>query len=93
VNFSALQAAAEEGGLEPLALVTQAQFLMGIGQANQFGDAFDDTCLLQEKAKVALQLKHLVTPAGMGESFHVLVMSRGVDLANVRRLSGLKFAH
>ena len=30
----------------------------------------------QERAKVALQLKHLVTPAGMGENFHVLVASK-----------------
>ncbi|MGE5207152.1 MAG: class I SAM-dependent methyltransferase [Chlamydiota bacterium] len=92
VNFTALQAAAEEGGLEPLALLTQAQFLMGIGEAKQFADAFEDARLPQEKAKVALQLKHLITPAGMGESFHVLVMSKGVDAAKARQLSGLKFA-
>ncbi|HET7748905.1 MAG TPA: SAM-dependent methyltransferase [Terriglobales bacterium] len=91
VNFTALQAAAQEG-LEPLALLTQAQFLMGIGEVNQFADAFEDTRLPQEGAKVALQLKHLVTPAGMGESFHVLVMSKGVDVAKARLLSGLKFA-
>ncbi len=93
VNFTALQAAAQEGGLEPRALLTQAQFLMGIGEANQFADAFEDTRLPQEKAKVALQLKHLVTPAGMGETFHVLIMSKGLDVAKARQLSGLKFAH
>lgn len=92
VNFTALQAAAREGGLEPLALLTQAQFLMGIGEANQFADAFEEARLPQERAKVALQLKHLVTPAGMGESFHVLVMSKGIDEKSARQLSGLKFA-
>jgi SAM-dependent MidA family methyltransferase len=92
VNFTALQAAAQKSGLEALALLTQAQFLMGIGEGNQFADAFADTMLPQEQAKVALQLKHLVTPAGMGESFHVLVMGRGVDAASARRLGGLKFA-
>ena len=92
VNFTALEAAAREGGMEPLALLTQAQFLMGIGEANQFADAFADTMLPQEQAKVALQLKHLVTPAGMGESFHVLLMSKGVDAASAQGLSGLKFA-
>jgi SAM-dependent MidA family methyltransferase len=65
---------------------------MGIGEANQFADAFADTMLPQEQAKVALQLKHLVTPAGMGESFHVLLMSKGVDAASAQGLSGLKFA-
>lgn len=93
VNFTALQAAGEEGGLQAVALLTQAQFLMGIGESNQFADAFEEARLPQERAKVALQLKHLVTPAGMGESFHVLVMSKGVDAGVARRLSGLKFAH
>ena len=92
VNFTGLQEAGKAGGLEPLALLTQAQFLMGIGEDNQFADAFEEARLPQEQAKVALQLKHLVTPAGMGESFHVLVMSKGVDAATGRRLSGLKFA-
>jgi len=78
--------------MEPLALLTQAQFLMGIGEANQFADAFADTMLPQEQAKVALQLKHLVTPVGMGESFHVLLMSKAVDAASAQGLSGLKFA-
>jgi SAM-dependent MidA family methyltransferase len=92
VNFSALRSAGEEAGLQASALLTQAQFLMGIAEANQFGDAFEDTRLPQERAKVALQLKHLVTPAGMGESFHVLVMSKGVEAPKVLQLSGMKFA-
>lgn len=92
VNFTALQAAAQKSGLEALALLTQAQFLMGIGEANQFADAFEEARLPQERTKIALQLKHLVTSAGMGESFHVLVMSKGIDAARACRLSGLKFA-
>jgi SAM-dependent MidA family methyltransferase len=88
VNFTALAAAAEECGLHSEKLVTQSQFLMGIGEANQFSDAFENCRLPQERAKVALQLKHLVTPAGMGESFHVLVASKGVEAI---RLAGLNF--
>ena len=70
-------------------LVTQSQFLLGIGEANKFADAFEECRLPQERAKVALQLKHLVTPAGMGESFHVLVASKGVETEKVERLAGL----
>jgi len=92
VNFTALQAAGEAAGLENLGLLTQSQFLMGSGEANQFADAFEDCRLPQEQAKVALQLKHLVTPAGLGETFHVLVMSRGVEKEKAARLSGLSFA-
>ena len=92
VNFTAVRDAAEQAGLEHLALLTQAQFLMGIGEPNQFADAFEDCGSRQEQTKVALQLKHLVTPAGMGETFHVLLMSRGVDRQAAMKMSGLRFA-
>jgi len=91
VNFTALSAVAEQRGFEVQKLITQSQFLMGIGEANQFADAFDECRLPQERAKVALQVKHLVTPAGMGESFHVLVASKGVDAKKTSELAGLSF--
>ena len=92
VNFTALAAAAKQNGMQVQPLLTQSQFLMGIGEKTQFAEAFEDCRLPQERAKVALQLKHLVTPAGMGESFHVLVASKGVDRTKVADLSGLSFA-
>jgi SAM-dependent MidA family methyltransferase len=91
VNFTALAAAAEKRGMHAQRLVTQSQFLMGIGEGNQFADAFEDCRVPQERAKVALQLKHLVTPAGMGESFHVLVAGKGVESERVSALVGLSF--
>ena len=91
VNFSALSAIAVQHGFDVQKLITQSQFLMGLGEANQFEDAFEDCLLPQERAKVALQLKHLVTPAGMGESFHVLVGSKGVNFAKASRIAGLSF--
>ena len=92
VNFTALATAAEQSGMHAHKLQTQSQFLLGIGEANQFADAFEDCRLPQERAKVAMQLKHLVTPSGMGETFHVLVGSKGVDGGTVEELSGLSFA-
>jgi SAM-dependent MidA family methyltransferase len=91
VNFTALAAVAEKQGLQAQKLITQSQFLMGIGEANQFADAFEDCRLPQERTKVALQLKHLVTPAGMGESFHVLIASKGIETEQAPRLAGLSF--
>jgi SAM-dependent MidA family methyltransferase len=91
VNFTALAAVAAQSGMRVEKLLTQSQFLMGIGEANQFADAFEECRLPQERAKVALQLKNLVTPAGIGESFHVMVASRGVDAGDVARLAGLSF--
>jgi SAM-dependent MidA family methyltransferase len=91
-NFTALAAAAQENGMQVQPLLTQSQFLMGIGEKNQFADAFEACSLPQERAKAALQLKHLVTPAGMGESFQVLLAAKGVDTEEVAGLSGLSFA-
>ena len=92
VNLTALGAAAEGNRMQAEPLLTQSQFLMGIGEQNQFADVFDECRLPQERAKVALQLKHLVTPAGMGESFQVLIASKAVDAERVAGLSGLSFA-
>jgi SAM-dependent MidA family methyltransferase len=91
VSFTALAAAAGKEGMQTHKLITQSQFLMGVGEANQFADAFEECRLPQERAKVALQLKHLVTPAGMGESFHVLVGSKGISQEKMESLAGLNF--
>jgi SAM-dependent MidA family methyltransferase len=91
VNFTALAAAAEQSGLRVQPLLTQSQFLLGIGEHNQFADAFEDCQLPQERAKVALQLKHLVTPAGLGDTFHVLLASKDINTEQMSKLSGLSF--
>jgi SAM-dependent MidA family methyltransferase len=92
VNFTALAAACEQNGMHAEKLLTQSQFLMGIGEKNQFADAFEDCRIPQERAKAALQLKHLVTPEGMGENFQVLIASRDVKTKKIAGLSGLSFA-
>lgn len=93
VNFTALAAACEQAGLKVEKLLTQSQFLLGIGEKNQFADAFADCRLPQEQAKAALQLKHLVTPVGMGETFHVMMASRGIETGRIGNLSGLNFGN
>ena len=92
VNFTALAGAAKENGLQPLPLLTQSQFLMGIGEESLFADAFQECRFPQERAKVALQLKHLISPEGMGETFQALVLSRNLPGEKAARLSGLKLA-
>jgi SAM-dependent MidA family methyltransferase len=91
VNFTALAAACAESGMRVEKLLTQSQFLMGIGEKNQFADIFEECRIPQERAKVALQLKHLITPEGMGENFQVLIASRGIAYRNIDELSGLNF--
>ncbi len=91
VNFTALATACDQAGMSCEKLLTQSQFLLGIGEKNQFADAFEDCRVPQERAKVALQLKHLVTPEGMGENFQVLIASRAVDPKKMALWSGLSF--
>ena len=91
VNFTALRAAGLAAGLDAGSMVTQAQFLMGIGETNQFADAFAGARLPQERTKAALQLKLLATPAGMGEAYRVLLMHRDVPGEKALSLSGLRY--
>lgn len=91
VNFTALAAIAEKHGLKVEPLLTQSQLLLGIGETTQFADVFEDCRMPQERAKVGLQLKHLVTPSGMGETFHVLVCSKNVERSRLADLAGLGF--
>jgi SAM-dependent MidA family methyltransferase len=90
VNFTAIRERGVQRGLEPVALLTQSQFLIGIGEETEFADAFQECELPQERAKVALQLKHLISPTGMGETFQVLLMSAGVAKEKAAGLSGLR---
>ncbi|HYG99877.1 MAG TPA: SAM-dependent methyltransferase [Terriglobales bacterium] len=92
VNFTALREIGQTAGLDHLALLSQAQFLMGIGEPNQFADAFEEAGIAQERTKVAMQLKHLIMPGEMGEAFQVLVMRKGVPKDKAARLSGIAFA-
>jgi SAM-dependent MidA family methyltransferase len=93
VNFTALRARGVERELEPLALLTQSQFLIGIGEETQFADAFQECKLPQEHTKVALQLKHLISPSGMGETFQALLMSHNVAHEKAAHMGGLRLAH
>jgi SAM-dependent MidA family methyltransferase len=92
VNFTALAELARQNGMEAMPLLRQSQFLIGIGEATQFADAFEGCTLPQEHTKRALQLKNLITPEGLGEAFKVLVMYKGIPREKVERLSGMKFA-
>ena len=77
VDFSALAAAAVEGGLELLGYATQAQFLVncGITELLEQANAADAV----RYAPLANEAKLLLSPAEMGELFKVLALGRGVS--------------
>lgn len=92
VNFTALAELGKHYGLQAMPLLRQSQFLIGIGEGTQFADAFEGCTLPQERTKRALQLKHLITPEGLGEAFKVLVLYKAIDRAVVQQLNGMTFA-
>jgi SAM-dependent MidA family methyltransferase len=75
VDFSALAAAALEGGLELLGYTTQAQFLVNCGITGLLQEV--DAADARRYAPLATEAKLLLSPAEMGELFKVLALGRG----------------
>ena len=73
VNFTALEKRGEELGLAPEGLRTQAQFLLGLGEADNFA-AVIEAATDAEALQLRMQLKSLLF--GMGETFRVLVQKK-----------------
>jgi len=88
VNFSALVDAGKAAGLDFAGFTTQERFLLALGEANQFADAYDPDQTEPERLQARLKLKRLISPEGMGTIFKVLIQQRAVPNA---ALAGLKF--
>lgn len=73
VNFTALEKRGEELGLVSQGLRTQTQFLMEIGEPDQFAAALDAGSE-QESFRLRMQLKTLLF--GLGETFQVLLQRK-----------------
>jgi SAM-dependent MidA family methyltransferase len=78
VDFTAMALAAQDAGLDVLAYMNQAAFLLGagIGELLLRLDPADPRRYLPQ----ANAIQKLVSPAEMGELFKVLVVGRGVEL-------------
>ncbi len=95
VDFTALQLAGNEVGLQTLWFGEQYRFLMSLGFVEELmrleADAVDE----KEARALRLTLKNLIMPdAGMGETFKVLVQGKQVgqpDLLCARALRDLPF--
>ena len=88
VNFTALIDAGKAAGLKFTGFTTQEKFLLALGEANQFADAYDLGQTELEMLGARLKLKRLISPEGMGNIFKVLVQQRGVSVFD---LTGWKF--
>ncbi len=87
VNFTALEEQGKELGLEPLALVTQTQFLLSLGRSSGYLQSLEGGTVDVKKLEQLQQFKQLIHPGGMGETFKVLAQSKGAPGA---KLSGLE---
>ena len=76
VNFTALEVWGKRAGLETDRLVSQTEFLLALGQRNEFADLYDLEQSEAEQIRARLQLKTLIHPEGMGERFWVLIQRK-----------------
>lgn len=85
IDFSALQKAGGEVGLEPLWFGEQYRFLLGLGFFEELV-AMEAAAVDEREARaLRLTLKNLIMPdAGMGETFKVLVQGKGVGAPELR---------
>jgi len=75
-------------GLERTGLVTQSQFLVALGRANEFGDLYEPGQSEVEKLRARLLLKNLIHPEGLGEKFQILIQHKGIETPRLTGLSG-----
>jgi SAM-dependent MidA family methyltransferase len=76
VNFSSIALSAKKSGFKVLGYATQAMFLISLGIEEYLTQEKDS----QQRAILAQELKHLVLPSAMGESFKVLALSKQIDI-------------
>jgi SAM-dependent MidA family methyltransferase len=88
VNFTALDLWGRRAGLARTGLVTQSQFLVALGRANEFADLYEPGQTEIEKLRARLLLKNLIHPEGLGEKFQVLIQHKGIERAQLTGLSG-----
>lgn len=89
VNFTALDRAAERAGFTRAGLVSQSNFLMALGRANEFADLYDEGQSEAERIRARLLLKTLIFPEGMGETFSVLIHAKGIADVSLTGLAPL----
>src|SRR5262249_35168624 len=77
VDFTSIQTAAHDEGMTTLGFLDQTYFLMGIVQGSQ-GSRGSQGSFEEMSFKDRLALKTLTMPGGMGSTFKVLILGKGV---------------
>ncbi len=74
VDFTSIELAARDEGLETLGFVDQTRFLLGLGALDDDDAAADTAGALRHR----LALKTLLAPGGLGSTHQVLMLGKGV---------------
>lgn len=74
VDFTSIELAARDEGLEVLGFVDQTRFLLGLGALDDPAAAADTAGALRRR----LALKTLLAPGGLGSTHQVLILGKGV---------------
>jgi SAM-dependent MidA family methyltransferase len=88
VNFTALDLWGRRADLVKSGLVTQSQFLVALGRANEFEDLYEAGQSEVDKLRARLLLKNLINPEGLGEKFLVLIQHKGIESPMLTGLAG-----
>jgi len=79
VDFTSLMRRGEELGLQPVWFGEQYRFLLAAGIIQEIEEIERSDASDEEKLRLRLTLKKLIVPdGGMGDTFRVLILSRGV---------------
>lgn len=90
INFSALIERGEELGLTPLWFGEQSRFLLGAGVIEELEQIEASELPEKDKLRLRLIIKRLIMPeGGMGDTFRVLVQSKGVTDPKLGCLRGI----
>jgi SAM-dependent MidA family methyltransferase len=92
VDFTTLMKSGEELGLRSVWFGEQYRFLLSVGIVEEIEAIERSDISNEEKLRLRLTLKKLIMPdGGMGDTFKVLIQSRGVDAPRLlcqRRIGG-----
>ena len=80
VDFTTLMKCGEELGLHPEWFGEQYRFLLSAGIVEEIEEVERSSATVEQKLKLRLALKKLIMPeGGMGDTFRMLIQSKGVD--------------
>lgn len=90
VDFSSLMKRGEEMGLQTVWFGEQYRFLLSAGIVEEIEEIERSDASQEEKLRLRLTLKKLIMPeGGMGDTFRVLIQSRGVTSPRLLCLRGI----